>query len=182
MVVLHTKGYSIYKPANSCVKARNRGGVATLLGRAGLPGALYGFGTAFSFTHDQRFLSTAQACADYYIERTPPHGVPPNDWDEPTPAYPYESSAAAIAASGLLNLARLTADEERAQHYRAYTLQIVDTLTSPEFLAVSTSGWEGILMHGMYHERKKLGVDESVMWGDYFFLEALCKVVGDITE
>jgi unsaturated chondroitin disaccharide hydrolase len=148
----------------------------------GLSWALYGFGTAFSFTHDPRFLTTAQACADYYIERTPSHGVPPNDWDEPTPTYPYESSAAAIAASGLLNLARFTADETRAQHYRAYALQIVDTLTSPEFLAINTPGWEGILMHGMYHERKKLGVDESVMWGDYFFLEALCKVAGDITE
>ena len=31
-----------------------------------------------------------------------------NDWEEPQPAYPYESSAAAIAASGLLQLAELT--------------------------------------------------------------------------
>jgi unsaturated chondroitin disaccharide hydrolase len=28
----------------------------------------------------------------------------------------------------------------------------------------------------MYHQRKGLGVDESVMWGEYFFLEALSKV------
>ena len=47
----------------------------------------------------QRFLDTAQRCADFYIARTPAHGVPPNDWDEPLPIIPYESSAAAIAAS-----------------------------------------------------------------------------------
>jgi unsaturated chondroitin disaccharide hydrolase len=40
-------------------------------------------------------------------------------------------------------------------------------------LARSDPGWEGILKNGVYHIHKKLGVDESVMWGDYFFVEAL---------
>lgn len=145
----------------------------------GLAWALYGFGTAFLFTLDSRFLKTAEACANYYIERTPEHGVPPNDWDEPDPALPYESSAAAIAASGMWNLAHLTGDRARARLYKAYALCILDTLTTPEFLAAETPGWEGILKHGMYHQRKGLGVDESVMWGDYFFLEALNKVMND---
>lgn len=141
----------------------------------GLTWALYGFGTAYQFTRDVRFLQTAEACANFYIERTPAHGVPPNDWDEPNPAWPYESSAAAIAASGMLNLALLTGDAARARLYRDYALTILDTLTEPEFLAMDTPGWEGILKHACYHQRKGLGVDESVMWGDYFFLEALSK-------
>jgi len=145
----------------------------------GLAWALYGFGTAYSFTRDARFLQTAEACANFYIERTPAHGVPPNDWDEPHPALPYESSAAAIAASGLINLGRLTTDAARARLYHEYALRILNTLTTPEFLAVDTPGWEGILKHGMYHQRKGLGVDESVMWGEYFFLEALSKALGD---
>ncbi len=33
--------------------------------------------------------------------------------------------------------------------------------------------WEGILKGGVYHIHKELGVDESVMWGEYFFVEAL---------
>jgi unsaturated chondroitin disaccharide hydrolase len=139
--------------------------------------ALYGFGTAYAFTRDARFLQTAEACANYYIERTPAAGVPPNDWDEPDPELPYESSAAAIAASGLLRLAGLTGDPARAHLYRQYALRILDTLTTPEFLAIETPGWEGILKHGIYHIRKGLGVDESVMWGDYFFLEALTTIV-----
>ncbi|MCZ7547474.1 MAG: glycoside hydrolase family 88 protein [Anaerolineae bacterium] len=143
----------------------------------GLAWALYGFGTAYTFTHDARFLQTAEACARFYIEHTPPHGVPPNDWMEPDPALPYESSAAAIAASGLWDLAQLTGDPLRARFYREYALRILDTLTGPEFLAIETPGWEGILKHGTYHTQKKLGVDESVMWGDYFFVEALNKGV-----
>ncbi len=140
--------------------------------------ALYGFGTAYAFTRDARFLHTAEACADFYIERTPAGGVPPNDWDEPNPALPYESSAAAIAASGMLDLADLTTDPARGQRYREVAWRILDTLTGPEFLASETPGWEGILKHGIYHQRKGLGVDESVMWGDYFFLEALSKAMG----
>jgi unsaturated chondroitin disaccharide hydrolase len=144
----------------------------------GLTWALYGFGTAYQFTRDPRFLQTAEACASFYMERTPDHGVPPNDWDEPDRALPFESSAAAIAASGLWNLAQLTGDAARSRYYRSYALRILDTLTEPEFLAHETPGWEGILKHGMYHERRGLGVDESVMWGDHFFLEAVCKVLG----
>jgi unsaturated chondroitin disaccharide hydrolase len=52
------------------------------------------------------------------------------------------------------------------------------SLLDPEFVADTTPGWEGILKHGSYHERLDLGVDESVMWGEYFFVEALDKLLG----
>jgi unsaturated chondroitin disaccharide hydrolase len=141
--------------------------------------ALYGFGTAYRFTGDQRFLDTAQRCADFYLQRTPSHGVAPNDWEEPNPILEYESSAAAITASGLLQLAELTQEQDRAGQYKDYARRIVVTLCTPEFLADQTPGWEGILKHGIYHERNGLGVDESVMWGEYFFVEALDALLND---
>ena len=134
--------------------------------------ALYGFGTAYRFSGDARFLDTAERCADFYIARTPAQGVPPNDWEEPSPRVPVESSAAAIAASGLIQLATLTQDAERASAYESYARTILDTLLTSRFLAIRDPGWEGILKHGSYHERLGLGVDESVMWGEYFFVEA----------
>jgi unsaturated chondroitin disaccharide hydrolase len=139
--------------------------------------AIYGFGTAYRFSGDARFLDTAERCADFYIIRTPASGVPPNDWEESHPALPYESSAAAIAASGLIQLAELTNDPDRALRYTGYARTILSTLLTPKFLAIDTPGWDGILRHGSYHERLGLGVDESVMWGEYFFLEALDKVL-----
>ena len=143
----------------------------------GLAWALYGFGTVYAMTGDARFLETAESCARFYIEQTPPHGVPPNDWDEPAPAArcAYESSAAAIAAGGLIQLARLGGSGERL--YRNTALRILETLSGPEFLAADDPNWEGVLKHGIYHQRKGLGVDESVMWGDYFFLEACYQVL-----
>ena len=71
----------------------------------GLAWALYGFTTAYNYTHDERFLRTAKECARYYMQTTPSHGIPPNDYDEPDPAHRFESSAAAIAASGFIELA-----------------------------------------------------------------------------
>jgi unsaturated chondroitin disaccharide hydrolase len=56
---------------------------------------------------------------------------------------------------------------------------MLDALVEPHYLAIDTRGWEGILKHGVYHTAKNLGVDESVMWGEYFFVEALTKVVTD---
>ncbi|RME82105.1 MAG: glucuronyl hydrolase [Caldilineae bacterium] len=144
--------------------------------------ALYGFGTAYEMTGERKYLQTAKMCADYYIEHTSFEddapfgpGVPPNDWQEP--GSQAESSAAAIAASGLLNLARLDQDPVYAARYRQAALIILDTLTGPDYLADQTPGWEGILMHGSYHQRKGLGVDESVMWGEHFFVEAIDKAL-----
>lgn len=135
--------------------------------------AIYGFTSTYEFTEDERFLDTAQRCADFYIDRTPPHGVPPNDWEEPNPSFPFESSAAAATASGLLKLSSLVIEPSRGERYREYAHTILQTLCTPEFLAIEEPGWEGILKHGIYHQSKGLGVDESVMWGEYFFVEAI---------
>jgi unsaturated chondroitin disaccharide hydrolase len=43
--------------------------------------------------------------------------------------------------------------------------------------AADHAKWEGVLKGGMYHVHKGLGVDESVMWGEYFFCEALERVL-----
>jgi unsaturated chondroitin disaccharide hydrolase len=52
-------------------------------------------------------------------------------------------------------------------------VRILRRLLEEDFIAGEDEPWEGILKHGSYHEGKGLGVDESVMWGDYFLLDAL---------
>jgi len=150
----------------------------------GLAWALYGFGTAYQMTNDYHYLSTSRLCADFYLQNTSfdedspgGAGIPPNDFDDPLQAVQFESSAAAIAASGFLNLAKLVQDPAHAQRYYQAALTILDTLTGKDYLAEKTPGWEGILKHGIYHLPKGIGVDESVMWGEYFFVEALGKAL-----
>ncbi len=135
--------------------------------------AIYGFTTAFSWTQDERFLIAARNAADYFIAATDAHGVPPNDWLDPAPLTPWEASAAAIASAGMLHLATAMDVTPHAAHYRDYALTILRTLRSPHFVATDTAGYEGVLKHATYHQRNGFGIDQSVMWGDHYFVEAL---------
>jgi unsaturated chondroitin disaccharide hydrolase len=144
----------------------------------GLCWALYGFGTAYEHACDPSFLETAERCADYYLRHVQESWVP--YWDFHVAAGPdrlWDSSAAAIAASGLWNLSALTLSREKAHQYRNASFKILVSLTSAQFLARGQEGQEGILLHGVYHYHKRLGVDESVMWGEHFLMEALQKAL-----
>jgi unsaturated chondroitin disaccharide hydrolase len=144
----------------------------------GLAWSLYGFGTAYRYARDRRFLETAELNADFYVDNTPADGIPPNDYNATSgPHQRPESSAAAVAASGFLDLASFTPSRAKSRLYRDTAFRILGTLSSDEYLARSTPGWEGVLKHGAYHIDKGLGVDESVMWGEYFFVEALVKAL-----
>jgi unsaturated chondroitin disaccharide hydrolase len=140
----------------------------------GLAWAIYGFTSSYNAVRDARFLETAEACADFYIRETPPDGVPLFDYDLPEDGpRRLDSSAAAIVAAAMLRLAKLSADPAKGVLYDQTARRILLTLSQPPFLAVEKQGWEGILAKGVYHLHKGLGVNESVMWGEYFFVEAL---------
>jgi len=143
----------------------------------GLAWAMYGFSAAYHYTHAVRFLRTSEACADYYITRTPADGVPPWDYDAPEEQRQHvDTSAAAIAAGGLLLLSRQIRDSVKAHFYGYVARKILRTLCQ-NYLAASDPDWEGVLKGGVYHMHKGLGVNESVMWGEYFFVEALERVL-----
>ena len=139
----------------------------------GLAWSLYGFATSYEYSRDPRFLETSEMCADYYITHANSDGVPPWDFNASAESRKQvDTSAAAIAASGLLRLSRLIHDPVKGHFYWSTGLRILQSLCE-QYLADTTPGWEGILKGGVYHVHKGLGVHESVMWGEYFFIEAL---------
>jgi len=139
----------------------------------GLAWSLYGFSVSYEYSRDPRFLETAEACADYYITHANSDGVPPWDFNAPPESRKLlDTSAAAIAASGLLRLCRLLHDPIKGHFYWSTAILILRNLCE-KHVARKDKKWEGILKGGVYHLQKELGVDESVMWGEYFFVEAL---------
>jgi unsaturated chondroitin disaccharide hydrolase len=147
----------------------------------GLAWSLYGFTAAYRLSGEREFLDVARRNADFYLKRSPPGLVPLWDYDLPADAPQlWDSSAGAIAASGLWDLGEAVPAERDTYHNAARA--ILRTLCGDEFLAHHRPEWEGILMHGIYHYHKGLGVDESVAWGEHFFVEALVKAIAGKSE
>lgn len=151
----------------------------------GLAWSLYGFTRSYLQSGRAEYLETAQLNADYYLEHTPPDGVTPWDYDAPDSGplsrKQVDTSAAAIAASGLLDLADAVPDRTKARAYRDFAITSLASL-SREHLGSLTPGFEGVLNGGVYHIHKNLGVHEAVMFGEYFFVEALDKALTALEE
>jgi unsaturated chondroitin disaccharide hydrolase len=136
--------------------------------------AVYGFTLAYRETGDSRMLDTARKVADYYVSHLPADSVPYWDFQAPgIPNEPRDSSAAAIAASGLIELAQSDPDISRSRRYLAVAESTLASLSSPAYLAEGT-GSRSILLHGT--SNKPAGeYDRGLIYGDYFFLEALLR-------
>jgi unsaturated chondroitin disaccharide hydrolase len=142
----------------------------------GLAWSLYGFGTCYQLTRQPIHLEVAQQNADWWLSHVTEDGVAPWDFDAPLEGpisrSQVDTSASAIAAVGLFNLAEFSQTAARRKAYLDLALRTVDSLAT-NYLGEGNDGWEGILRGGVYHIHKGLGVNESVMWGEFFFVEAL---------
>ncbi len=135
--------------------------------------AIYGFALAYKTAKDKIFLKTAKKLASYFIEHLPEDYVPYWDFNDPEKSV-KDSSAAAIASSGLLTLSNLS----RQERFKEIAMKILNSLSSKQYLAKGDG--DGILKHGCFHKPAGLGVDECLIWGDYYFVEALMKIMGEL--
>jgi hypothetical protein len=143
--------------------------------------------------------SAATATADFYLANSCADGIPMWDTGAPNlhrlpanylskPADPFnahepvDSSAAAIAAQGLIRLGNyLTAkgDRKNGARFRQAGLTVADTLFSEPYLSTDPKH-QGLILHSVYHRPngwdyiapgQKVPNGESSMWGDYHALE-----------
>ncbi|MBT7165679.1 MAG: glycosyl hydrolase [Victivallales bacterium] len=139
-------------------------------------------------------LRAATATGDFYIENTPADGIPYWDTGAPElhrlgdylsrPSDPYndwepvDSSAATIAAQGLLRLGHYLGDQ--GTRYWQAGLTVMQTLLSEPYLSLAPDH-QGLILHSVYHRPngwdhipsgRKVPCNESSMWGDYHAREA----------
>ena len=137
--------------------------------------AIYGFVMAYRETGDERFLRTAERAADWFIAHLPDDRVPWWDFDvSGRPDEPRDASAAAIAASGLAELAVLEKSPELRARYAVSGRDILSSLCRGPYLAGGTASM-GILNHCTGNKPANIEVDVSLIYADYYFLEALLR-------
>lgn len=137
--------------------------------------AVYGYAATARATGKREHLALAEALAERFFERLGDAPVPPYDFDDPDPAKPRDSAAAAILASALLDLAALHPDSARAAHWHGQAGRLLDGLFD-ECLAREPSH-RGLLKHGCYSWPHRDGTDSAVLFGDFYFVEALCTLL-----
>lgn len=137
---------------------------------------IYGFALAWRHTGKAIYLDLASRLANHFLNRLPTDGI--CCWDlifTQDEGVERDSSAAAVAACGLLELAQaLPLSDTLRETYNAWAVAIVRTL-GDDYLA-PLDGSNALLLHGVYHMPNKAGVDEACIWGDYFYLEALTRL------
>jgi unsaturated chondroitin disaccharide hydrolase len=168
-----------FDPASGAY-VRNYGGQGyseTSAWSRGCAWALYGLSLGAYYAQRSDFLASAEFVAGFFLSHLPEDGVPFADFKAPAAENAYkDSSAGACAASGLLLLSTLV-PPEKADALVVGARKILSGLTE------SCADWDGdeaLLQHGCtaYHENTPGWRDTSLIYGDYFYLEALLRLQG----
>ena len=136
---------------------------------------IYGFALGYAHSGRTDLVVLSAKLANYFLNRLPDDLICRWDLIFVEGDEPRDSSAAEIAACGLLELARHlpNTDPDRTLYVRA-AWGIVARLDAAYLAPIQ--GSNGLLAHAVYHMPNRVGIDECCIWGDYFYLEALMRL------
>jgi hypothetical protein len=170
-----------YDPATGAVirKQTNQGLADESAWARGQAWGLYGFTATHRETRDARFLEQATRIADFYTRHPdmPADGVPYFDFDAPRLANVpdhRDASAGAIAASGLLDLARF-APPDAAERYLVFAIKVLRSLSSTSYRAAAGANRNFLLMHSVGNYPINDEIDVAINYADYYYLEGLLR-------
>jgi unsaturated chondroitin disaccharide hydrolase len=136
--------------------------------------SIYGFTMIYRETRDKQFLDFAQHVANAYIQRLPDDLIPFWDFDAASlENQPRDVSAAAITASALLELSEYV-EEEVALKYRSLAEKMLQSLSSSEYQSREINS--SFLLHATGHKPNGTEIDASIIYADYYYLEALLRL------
>ena len=139
--------------------------------------AIYGYTMVYRFTKEQRFLEHAQKVTDIYLKRlkeTSDDWVPLWDMDDPRGLQaPKDASTACVVASALLELQQYV-DADKAQTYRHAAEQMLTDLSSDKYQSRDRN--VAFLMHSTGHHPAGSEIDASIIYADYYYIEALLRL------
>ncbi|MHB8727250.1 MAG: glycoside hydrolase family 88 protein [Casimicrobiaceae bacterium] len=137
--------------------------------------AIYGYATTARETRDPAYMRQAELLADHYLRRLGGAIVPPWDFDDPSaPKTNEDSATAAIVSSAFLEIALLQPEGEASHRWRQRAVTMLEGLC--EHYLAREPAHRGLLLHSCYSRPHGQGVDAATMFGDFYFVEAICKI------
>lgn len=157
------------------IKGVTHGYADSSLWARGQAWAIYGYTMVYRETLDKQFLRFAEKVTDLYLSRlTEGEWVPSWDFDAPNgKEAPKDASAAAIVASALLELSKLEDNEEKAATYKAAAVNTLQELSSRRYQSRTSN--PALLQHATGHWPGKSEIDASIIYADYYYIEALVR-------
>lgn len=139
--------------------------------------AIYGYTMVYRYTKDQRFLDFAQKVTDIYLKRlkeTSNDWIPIWDMDDPRgQEAPKDASTACVVASALLELCQYVKGE-KGKEYRTAAESMLRDLNSDVYQSREKN--VAFLMHSTGHHPAGSEIDASIIYADYYYIEALLRL------
>ena len=136
--------------------------------------AIYGYTMVYRETKDPKFLDFACKVTDVYLKRLPEDYVPYWDFDDPAiPNAPRDASAASVVASALLELQGYC-EGSRAKTYKNAAVRMLTSLSSDSYR--SGDKRPSLLDHSVGHMPAGSEIDASIIYSDYYYIEALLRL------
>ncbi len=142
--------------------------------------ALYGFVISYIHTGEERYLNAAKQVANYFIANCCDDWLPRVDFRAPEEPVMYDTTAGACAACGLIELAKILPENEGGMYMNG----AVNMLRAMEEKCCNFDpSNDHMLDYGTVRfpvdgDMKKAEVHISIIYGDYFFTEAILKLLG----
>jgi unsaturated chondroitin disaccharide hydrolase len=137
--------------------------------------AIYGFTMVYRETKDPKFLEFAHKVTKVYLDRLPKDLIPYWDFDAPNSrTEPRDASAAALVASGLIELSTFTKDKKLAKTYVDKAEAMLIELSSKRYQSGNINS--AFLLHSTGHYPNKSEIDYSIIYADYYYIEALLRL------
>ena len=135
---------------------------------------IYGYTVAYRETGAHRYLDFVQQVADAFLKDLPEDGVPYWDYNDPRiPNAPRDASAAAVVASALLELSTYLPGE-KGDGYRKEAVRMLASLSSDAYACGDRK--PAFLMHSTGHHPAGSEIDASIIYADYYYIEALLRL------
>lgn len=137
--------------------------------------AIYGYTMVYRETKDPKFLDFAHKVTKVYLDRLPKDLIPYWDFDVPNlTKEPRDASAAALVASGLIELSTYTTDKELAKTYVNKAEGMLAELSTKRYKSGNKNS--AFLLHSTGHYPNNSEIDYSIIYADYYYIEALLRL------